>query len=228
MADSQPPVADPGAGAPRPNLVLLGYRGAGKSTLARKLTRLLRLPLLSTDETLVKRFGRPIADEVAEKGWPAFRDAESEVVKEAARSTGTIIDCGGGVVEREGNIAALRASGIVFYLCGNVKTLSGRIGQSKHRPSLTGSKSAEAEVAEVLARRDPLYRAAAHHLIDVNGRRFFTAAEAIARRYLSVAPMAAGPVRPKTGGPGRRRRFRPRRRASGRGGPSHPPAPTNG
>jgi len=160
--------------------VLIGYRGAGKSTLARKLKKILKMPLVSTDEELVSRFGKPIAEWVAEGGWDEFRRMEMEVVAEAAAPGGRIVDCGGGVVERAENVECLRRSGVVFYLCGSSRTLARRIHPKSGRPSLTG-KDPRAEVAEVLARRDPLYRAAAHHVIDVNGGMFFTAAGRIAK-----------------------------------------------
>lgn len=162
------------------NLVLIGYRGAGKSTLARKLKKILKMPLVSTDEELVARFGMPIADWVAAQGWDEFRRIEAEVVRDAAAPGDHIVDCGGGVVERPENIECLRRSGVVFYLTGSVRTLTRRIHPKGGRPSLTG-KDPRAEVAEVLARRDPLYRGAAHFIIDVNGGMFFTAAARIAK-----------------------------------------------
>jgi len=151
------------------NLVLIGYRGTGKSVIARGLGVALGWPVHSLDAEIVEAAGMSIPDFVAAKGWPAFRDLEEELVARAASRRQTVIDCGGGVVEREGNFARLRGAGPVVWLQASVPTIVARIGGDTQRPSLTG-KSFTEEVQEVLTRRAPLYQRMADHLVQTDAR----------------------------------------------------------
>jgi shikimate kinase len=152
------------------NLVLIGYRGTGKSAIARRLGGLLERRAVSLDEEIVRRAGMPIPDIVASHGWPHFRDLEQALCRDFGGQDGLIIDCGGGVVERDANSTSLRAGGLVFWLRATPSTIVARIGGDKTRPSLTGSKSFTEEVEEVLQRRTPLYERMAHATIDTDGR----------------------------------------------------------
>jgi shikimate kinase len=171
------------------NLVLIGYRGTGKSAIARQLGGLLKRRVVSLDEEIVRRGGQPISEIVAAHGWPHFRDLEEAVCREFGAQDGLIIDCGGGVVEREANHAALRAGGRVFWLRATPATIVARIGGDRSRPSLTGTKSFLDEVEEVLARRTPLYEHLAHETVDTDARSLDDLASAIARRFgAAVSP----------------------------------------
>lgn len=152
------------------NLVLIGYRGTGKSTVARLLAERLGMEVVSLDEEIVRRAGRSIPDIVREGGWEAFRELESEVVRDAVKVPGRIIDSGGGVVTRQENVDALRAYGTVVWLTATPEEIASRIRDDGGRPSLTGTKSFLEEIEEVLAAREPLYRAAAHHVVSTSGR----------------------------------------------------------
>jgi shikimate kinase len=78
------------------NIVLIGYRGTGKSTVARLLASRLERELVSTDAEIVKRAQRTIPEIVAQDGWEHFRDLESEICREIAGRDQLIIDTGGG------------------------------------------------------------------------------------------------------------------------------------
>lgn len=165
------------------NLILVGYRGTGKSAVARKLAALLDRRVVSLDEEIVRLAGVPIPDIVAAHGWNHFRDLEERLCRELCSMDGLILDCGGGVVEREANIALLRAGGKVFWLRATPATIVGRIGGDASRPSLTGNKSFTEEVEEVLQRRTPLYERLAHARVDTDGRGVDDLAATIARRF---------------------------------------------
>lgn len=165
------------------NLILVGYRGTGKSEVARKLAALLDRRVVSLDEEIVRLAGAPIPTIVAAHGWNHFRDLEEKLCREFCAMDGLILDCGGGVVEREANIASLRAGGKVFWLRATPATIVGRIGGDASRPSLTGNKSFTEEVEEVLQRRTPLYERLAHARIDTDGRAVDDLAATIARRF---------------------------------------------
>lgn len=169
------------------NLVLVGYRGTGKSAIARKLGTLLVRPVVSLDEEIVRAAGLPIPELVAASGWNHFRDLEERVCREFGAKGDLIIDCGGGVVEREANFAALRDGGKVFWLRATPATIVARIGEDTSRPSLTGAKSFTEEVEEVLERRTPLYERIAHARIDTDGRTLDELAATISRRFQNAS-----------------------------------------
>ena len=93
------------------NIVLIGYRGTGKSAVARVLAEGTGREVVSTDARIVEVAGRSIPEIVDKHGWEYFRDIESRVVDEVATRDGIIIDAGGGVVIRDRNTEALRKNG---------------------------------------------------------------------------------------------------------------------
>jgi len=148
------------------NLVLIGYRGTGKTTVAGLLAKRLVLEVFSTDRRVEELSGASIPEIVERHGWDRFRELESEVISELADRDGLVVDTGGGIILRPENVRALHGLGPVFLLDAGVPTITARISGGKERPSLTGKKSFIDEVGEILAARLPLYRAAADHVID--------------------------------------------------------------
>lgn len=151
------------------NLVLIGYRGTGKSAVANRLAEMLGLRQVGMDATLVERFGKSIPEYVQENGWESFRDEESRLTKELGEHNNLLLDCGGGVVVRPENIAALRENGRVVWLKASVETIAKRIQGDTQRPSLTGSKSFIDEIQEVLESRLPLYEKASDYAVETDG-----------------------------------------------------------
>nr|MBP9719249.1 shikimate kinase [Candidatus Levybacteria bacterium] len=131
------------------NIVLIGMRGSGKSTIARKLSKKLGKPYVEIDKLIAKRFETTIPAMVAAHGWEYFREKESEITKEVSAMDNVIISTGGGVVLRAENSMALQKSGKLFYLRCTIATLLKRIGHDKNRPALTGQSSLEEEMKEV-------------------------------------------------------------------------------
>ena len=152
------------------NIVLVGYRGTGKSAVAPRLAQKIGLRVVSLDQEIERLAGLSIPRIVESSGWPGFRDLEQEMVRACAARDGQVIDCGGGVVEREANFEPLRRAGMVIWLRATSDTIVRRIGGDTQRPSLTGAKSFTDEVDEVLARRTPLYQRLAHAAIDTDDR----------------------------------------------------------
>ena len=148
------------------NIVLIGYRGTGKTTIANILGKRLSMRVVGMDDEIIKRAGKPIPEIVEQYGWDHFRDIESQVAADFGNDDGLIIDAGGGVIVRERNIENLRKNGTVFWLVTDERTIVERIRNDTQRPSLSGSKSFVDEVSEILAERNPRYRAAADHIID--------------------------------------------------------------
>ena len=165
------------------NLVLIGYRGTGKSTVAQLLAKKLGMAVVSLDREIVREAGRSIPAIVAEHGWPHFRDLESEVTKRVAQQDNIIIDAGGGVILRKQNVEDLRRNGRLFWLRAAAPSIVARIESGTERPALTAGKSFTAEVEEVLRERTPLYDAAADYRIDTDHMTAEQAADEVARLF---------------------------------------------
>ncbi len=163
-------------------LVLVGYRGTGKTAVGRLLAEKLQLPYIGMDAEVVARAGMPIKDMVDRFGWQKFRDLESEVARELSGRDNLIIDTGGGVIERPENVEALRTNACIFLLTASVATIVSRIQDSSERPSLVEGKTFTEEVSEVLERRGPKYQGAADYEIDTDG----LTPEQVAERIVSL------------------------------------------
>jgi len=164
------------------NVVLIGYRGTGKSAVGKMLAERLGRSMVSTDAEIMKRTGQSIPEIVAEHGWDYFRDLESQVCQELAGRDGLVIDTGGGAILRSQNVELLKKTGTLFWLTATVDTIIQRIGRDTQRPSLTGTKSFVDEVREVLRERTPKYEAAADHQIATDGRSIVEIADTILAR----------------------------------------------
>ncbi|MGB2929897.1 MAG: shikimate kinase [Desulfobacterales bacterium] len=150
------------------NIVLIGYRGTGKSVVGELLARRLGMPCMGMDAQIVKRAGMPIPEIVEKLGWSGFRDIESEVARELAELDNIIIDTGGGVIERPENIEALQTSSLIFWLRASVNVIVSRIQEDAQRPALTTGKTFTEEVEEVIEQRIPKYKSAAQYEIDTD------------------------------------------------------------
>jgi shikimate kinase len=150
------------------NIVLIGYRGTGKSEVGGILAKRLNMQCLSMDKEIVQRAGMSVSELVNKHGWPGFRDRESAVAADLALRDNLIIDTGGGVIERPENIENLKKNASIFWLKASVTTIVSRIQNCTDRPSLTGGKTFTEEIAEVLDRRSPLYESSADHEIDTD------------------------------------------------------------
>jgi len=168
------------------NLVLIGYRGTGKSVVAEILSQKLDMPSVSLDQEIVRQAGMPIPEIVEKRGWPWFRDLESEIAGRFGRRDGLILDTGGGVILRPENTESLRRDGALFWLKASVKVIVDRVQESTERPALTEGKSFLAEINDVLEERRPLYRAAADREIDTDALTPTAVADEIIREFHSL------------------------------------------
>jgi len=167
------------------NVILIGYRGTGKSHVARLLGEALGFRIFGLDAELVRRHGQTIPSLVNERGWPAFRDLEEALVTEASSLDRTIIDCGGGVVERRANFAPLRSAGTVVWLRARPDTIATRISGDTERPALLPGQTFTSEIEEVLRRRRPLYAELAHVVLDTD----LHPPPTIARHIIDLLPL---------------------------------------
>jgi shikimate kinase len=149
------------------NIVLLGYRGTGKSVISKILAQKLKRKLIRIDESIVQSAGMPIPEIVDKWGWPKFREIESRLVQEIANEErDSVIDCGGGVVLDGQNIVCLKRHGKAVLLKADLNTILRRIKNDSNRPPLKEGVSFEEEQKIILAEREPKYLAAADMICD--------------------------------------------------------------
>lgn len=151
-------------------IVLIGYRGTGKSAIGKILAARYSIEYLSMDDEIVRRAGVSISQIVERHGWDHFRELETTLARELSNRSDLLIDTGGGVIERDENMVHLQRDAVVVWLRASVDTIIDRISLSTDRPALVEGKTFTQEVSEVLARRTPKYEAAAQVNIDTDGR----------------------------------------------------------
>lgn len=139
--------------------------GSGKSTVGRQLARRLGLPFHDSDHLIEQRLGCSIREYFAREGEAAFRDVEEQVLRELAQGPAAVVATGGGAVLRQANREALRAGGQVIYLRSSPEELYRRVRHDTQRPLLQVADPM-ARLRAMHAERDPLYREAAHFLIE--------------------------------------------------------------
>lgn len=152
------------------NIVLIGFMGCGKSTIGRELKRMMGFQWVDTDSEIEAREKCRISDIFARDGEEAFRDHESQVLRDLveANPTSTIVSTGGGAILREENRALLRQLGYVVWLRANAETIYQRTKKNRQRPILQTENPREV-IEALLEKREPLYRECAHLIIDVAG-----------------------------------------------------------
>ena len=151
------------------NIVLIGFMGAGKSTIARALQRELGFPLIEMDERIVKEQGMSINDIFAQYGEDHFRDIESQLIVDIGKEEPSIVSCGGGVVVRPQNTQNMKEIGRIVFLKATPETIYERVKNSTDRPILNGHMNVE-YIAELMEKRRALYEAAADITIQTDGK----------------------------------------------------------
>jgi shikimate kinase len=155
------------------NILLIGYRGTGKTTVGRLLAEQLDWTFVDADDEIEAAAGCSIAEIFAREGEAGFRDRETRVVMELCRRDRHVISLGGGAVLRDENRAAIKRSGYVVWLTAAPETIVSRVAgdasTSARRPNLT-TRGGLAEIEALLAARRPLYEEVASTTIDTQGR----------------------------------------------------------
>ncbi len=155
------------------NLILIGYRATGKTTVAQVLSRQLGWEWMDADVEIERRAGKSIADIFAQDGEPVFRDIEAQVIADLCQRENLVLAAGGGAPLRPESRQAMRASGRVFWLKAEPETIlarmSGDTTTADRRPDLT-DKGGLAEIVDLLGKRTAIYRQSAHIEVDTEGK----------------------------------------------------------
>ncbi|MBM4176424.1 MAG: shikimate kinase [Ignavibacteria bacterium] len=139
------------------NIVLIGFRGAGKSSLADILSKKLSMRVISSDALIEEHEEKSIQEIVEKNGWEYFRDVESAVIEKISDEDESVIDTGGGVVENPLNIDHLRVRGFIVYVSASLKDIKNRIIHDSTRPKLNPLLNTEDDIVFAYNRRNPLY-----------------------------------------------------------------------
>lgn len=156
---------------------LIGFMGAGKTSVSRKLARMCALSAVDMDTYLERREGRKIKDIFASDGEDTFRAIETEVLEELVGKDPLLVSCGGGVITREVNRTILRESGFVVHMKVSVDEAAARISDTSTRPLFQDLEAAR----ERCAQRLPLYESVAHASVDTSGKNVYAIAREIQR-----------------------------------------------
>ena len=149
------------------NLFLIGFMGAGKTSVSAGLGRMLGREVVEMDERIAAQEGMSIPELFAQKGEPYFRACETALLKSFSQGAPRIVSCGGGVPLREENVAAMRESGTVVLLTASPEVILERVRDSDERPLLQGHKDVP-YIAALMEQRRPKYEAAADITVDTS------------------------------------------------------------
>ena len=163
----------PDAKRQMPNLILIGYRSAGKTIVGKRLAERLGIPFCDTDELISRRTGRSVREIVAEKGWESFRREERIVIKGLTFMHGSVIALGGGALMNPANLELLKGKGLFIWLTADAATIVERMEKDgatrEQRPPLT-NEDPLSETAALLKEREPVYRVISDLIVDTAGR----------------------------------------------------------
>lgn len=150
------------------NIILIGMRGSGKTTIGKILAAKLQKDFLDLDNVLATKLGTELAEIINTKGWEFFRDQEALVAKEKAVVKNSVIATGGGVILRKDGVDALQKNGFFIFLNAQPKTLAERIGDDHTRPPLNKGYASKDELELVLQEREELYKRYADVIIETD------------------------------------------------------------
>ena len=152
------------------NIILMGFMGAGKTTIGKKLSKALNWEFIDTDAYIEEELRRKISDIFAEDGEMAFRDMETDLLKRLQNGENQfVLSIGGGMPVREENRALLRNLGTVIYLKTSKEEIIRRVSGDKNRPLLQGG-DLEEKVTNLMNARECIYIETAHVEIVTDGK----------------------------------------------------------
>lgn len=161
-------------------LYVIGFMGAGKTTIGQALAAHWDMPVIDTDDAVEEAEGRSIPDIFSQDGEEAFRRMETAQLKRVTANN-TIITTGGGIVLKQENREWMAQHGTVLYLHCEPEEVYRRLEDDSSRPLLNGDK--KQQIASRLEERLPLYKEA-HITIDTTNRTVPEIVEAITAKIV--------------------------------------------
>ena len=151
------------------NIVLIGFMGAGKSTISEFLKTVFAMEVIEMDQIIAERQGMSISDIFETYGEEYFRDLETNLLIEMQSKKNMVISCGGGVPMRERNVVEMKKNGRVVLLTAKPETILNRVKDNHDRPLLEGNKTVPF-IADLMEKRREKYQAAADIVIETDGK----------------------------------------------------------
>jgi len=153
------------------NILLVGYRGTGKSSVGKRLAEVLGMGFLDMDHLIAEEEGFSIARIVQEKGWPYFRRKEKQLLQRLSCNSGQVIATGGGVILDPENRSLLRRMGFVIWLTADIDVMVARLKTdpvgAEQRPTFSEMDLRE-ETGLILKERMPLYEEVSDFSLDTS------------------------------------------------------------
>ena len=151
------------------NIFLIGFMGAGKSTISDYLKTVFAMDIIEMDQIIAERAGMSISDIFETYGEQYFRDCETNLLIEMQSRTNVVISCGGGTPMRECNVAEMKKNGRVVLLTAKPETILDRVKDSHDRPLIENNKTVPF-IADLMSKRREKYEAAADIIIETDGK----------------------------------------------------------
>jgi shikimate kinase len=155
------------------NIVLIGYRCTGKTSVGRKISERLKIPFYDADELITEHTGKTVREIVDRGGWDLFRKEEKAIIRGLSFLADTVIAVGGGAVMDGENREALKRNGLFLWLTADVHTIIQRMrndSTGEERCPPLASDCAEREISGILEQRIPIYRQLSDFTIDTSER----------------------------------------------------------
>jgi shikimate kinase len=167
------------------NIFLIGFMGAGKSTVAGELKDKLEMDRVEMDQMIVENRGMSISEIFDEFGEAYFRNLESNTLIELQKRKQTIVSCGGGVVMREENSDHMKKNGRVVLLTAKPETIYERVKDSDERPILNGNMNVE-YISGLMEKRKERYEAVADVTVATDGKNVTQICEEIIAKLIAL------------------------------------------
>ena len=167
------------------NIVMIGFMGAGKSTVAEYLSTMFAMEVVEMDQLIAEREGMSISDIFETYGEEYFRNMETNLLIEMQEKKNVIISCGGGVAMRERNVAEMKKNGRVVLLTAHPQTILDRVKDSDDRPLLNGHKNVE-YIEQLMEARREKYEAAADIFVDTDNKTVLQICEDLIQKLLEM------------------------------------------
>lgn len=167
------------------NIVLIGFMGAGKTTISDYLSMMFDMKLVEMDQEIAEREEMSIPDIFATYGEEYFRNLETSLLRELQNGKNCIISCGGGAALREENVKEMKKNGRVVLLTASPQTIYDRVKDSNDRPLLKGNNNVEF-IADMMEKRQEKYEAAADVVIWTDGKTILQISEELITKLMEL------------------------------------------
>lgn len=176
------------------NIVLIGMRGSGKTTVGKVLAQKLGRELVEMDELISRRAGLSIPEIIEKYGWARFREIEEEITGQVAGLDNIVNASGGGVITGARNTARLKETGALVWLTASVDTLLQRTSADSQRPPLVRGRTRREDMEITLKERKALYQKAADLAVDTEGKTPPEAAETVIKQLTRICCLIGDPI----------------------------------